>query len=66
MMAAPSPRTNPSRVASKGRDACSGSPLLGDVALMASKQAEVIGESGASVAPAMTTSALPSSMSCAP
>ena len=33
---------------------------------MASKQATVIGEIGASVAPAITTSARPSSMSSAP
>lgn len=64
MTAEPSPSTKPSRSPSKGREACSGSALFGVVALMASKQAEVMGEMGASVAPAITTSAEPSSMSC--
>src|SRR5256714_1469762 len=64
--APPSPSTKPSRCRSKGRDACSGSSLFGDVALMASKQATVIGDSGASAAPATTTSAVPSRISCRP
>lgn len=54
--------TKPLRLASKGREACSGSSLLGDVALMASKQAIVIGDIGESDAPVMQTSARPSSM----
>src|SRR5437879_5700026 len=61
--AAPSPITNPSLLASNGREACSGSLLRAEVALIASKQAMVIGEMGASVAPAITTSASPSSTS---
>ncbi len=48
------------RERSKGREAVSGSSLRGLVALMASKQATVIGEIGASVAPVTITSALPS------
>jgi hypothetical protein len=40
--------------------------LFGEVARMASKQATVIGEIGASVAPATTTSAEPSRTSCTP
>jgi hypothetical protein len=48
MMAAPSPRTNPLRDRSNGREACSASSLRGVVALMASKQATVIGEIGGS------------------
>ena len=48
---------------SNGREACSGSSLRGVVALIASKQATVIGEIGASVAPAIITSALPSRIS---
>lgn len=51
------------REASKGLEAVSGSSLRGEVALMASKQATVIGEIGASVAPAIITSALPSRIS---
>ena len=61
--AAPSPRTRPLRVRSKGRQALSGVSLRGVVAWMASKQAEVIGEIGASVAPAIIMSAVPSRMS---
>ncbi|MBB4686771.1 hypothetical protein BJY18_004256 [Amycolatopsis jiangsuensis] len=53
-------------MASNGLDACSASSLFRDVARIASKHAEVIGDSGASVAPAMTMSAEPSSMSEAP
>src|SRR5437764_2773337 len=56
-MAAPSPRTNPSRLMSNGREACSASSLRGVVALIASKQASVIGEIGASVDPAIMMSA---------
>jgi hypothetical protein len=40
--------------------------LFGEVALMASNAARLIREIGASVAPAMTTSAVPFSMSAAP
>ena len=61
--AAPSPSTKPSRRSSNGREACPGSALFDDVALMASKQATVIGEMGASAAPASTTPAAPSSTS---
>ena len=53
----PSPITNPSRVASNGREACSGSSLRELVARMASKQAIEIGVIGASLAPATTMSA---------
>src|SRR5690606_40424470 len=62
-IAAPSPSTNPSLVRSNGRDACSGSSLRGLVALIASKHATVIGEIGASEAPATITSTAPSRMS---
>jgi hypothetical protein len=54
------------RRASKGLEACSGSALLSVVARMVSKQAIEIGEMGASLAPAITTSASPSSMSWLP
>ncbi len=54
--------TKPLRRSSKGLEACSGSSLSGEVALMASKQAMVIGEIGESDAPAMQTSARPSWM----
>lgn len=64
--APPSPMTNPSRVASNGRDACSGSSLRAEVAWIVSKHASEIGEMGASLAPAMTMSASPSSISWAP
>jgi hypothetical protein len=40
--------------------------LFGEVARIASKHADVMGDSGASVAPAITTSAEFSSMSIAP
>jgi hypothetical protein len=46
--------TKPSRRASKGLEACSGSALLSVVARMVSKQAIEIGEIGASLAPAST------------
>ena len=58
--------TKPSRRASKGLEACSGSALLAVVARMVSKQAIEIGEIGASLAPASTTSASPSSISWLP
>src|SRR3954471_25023922 len=64
-MAAPSPSANPLRVRSNGRAADSGVSLRGVVALIASKQATVIGEIAASEAPAITTSALPSATSSA-
>ncbi len=54
--------TNPSRSASKGREAWAGSSLLGEVALIASKQAMVIGEIGESEAPVTQMSARPSAM----
>lgn len=60
--APPSPITKPSRRESKGREACSGSSLLAEVALIASKHATVIGVIGESDAPAMQTSTRPSSM----
>ena len=44
--APPSPMTNPSRSRSKGREACSGSSLRREVALIGSKQAIEIGEIG--------------------
>src|SRR5690606_41162941 len=50
-MAHPSPRTKPLRVRSNGRDAVAGVSLRGEVALIASKQAEVMGVRGASVLP---------------
>src|SRR5919202_992655 len=58
--APPSPITNPSRSASNGREACSGSSLRDEVALIGSKQAIEIGEIGDSAAPEITMSASPS------
>ena len=55
--APPSPITNPSRSRSNGREACSGSSLRLEVALMGSKHAIEMGEIGDSAAPAMTMSA---------
>jgi hypothetical protein len=52
--------TKPSRLLSKGREACAGSSLFGLVALIASKQAMVIGDIGESEAPATHMSARPS------
>ena len=49
--------TKPSRSRSKGREACSGSSLRWEVALIGSKQAIEIGEIGDSEAPVITTSA---------
>nr|BFE73892.1 hypothetical protein GCM10020092_071930 [Actinoplanes digitatis] len=48
---------------SKGRDAVAGSSCRGVVALIASKQAMVIGEIGASEEPAIMTSTAPSRIS---
>ncbi len=58
--APPSPITKPSRSRSKGREACAGSSLRCEVALIGSKQAIEIGEIGDSEAPVITTSASPS------
>ena len=49
--------TKPSRSRSKGREACSGSSLRWEVALIGSKQAIEIGEIGDSEAPVITMSA---------
>ena len=49
--------TKPSRSRSNGREACSGSSLRCEVALIGSKQAIEIGEMGDSEAPAITMSA---------
>ena len=62
----PSPATNPSRVASKGRDACSGSSLRMDSAFIAAKPARQIGVIAASDPPATITSARPARMSSKP
>ena len=56
----PSPITKPSRSRSNGREACSGSSLRGEVALIGSKQAIEIGEIGDSEAPEITVSTSPS------
>ena len=63
MNAAPSPITKPSRAASKGREASSGSSLRELNAPMRAKAAIVIGVTDASVPPARATSAEPSRMS---
>src|SRR4051794_33649623 len=57
---APSAITKPSRAVSNGRDARSGSSLRLLIAPMRANADTVSGVTGASVAPAMTTSALPS------
>ncbi len=60
-MPQPSPRTNPSRSASNGRDAASGRSLCRlDRQRMTSKAAIVMGEIGASLAPVSMTSTSPS------
>ena len=56
---APSPRTNPSRVASNGRDAVSGESLRFERAPMLASAATPIGTTGASEPPATTTSHSP-------
>src|SRR4051794_25154170 len=56
---APSPRTNPSRFLSQGRDARSGSSLRVDMARIEAKPAIGSGCTTASVLPAITTSARP-------
>ena len=58
-MAAPSPRTKPSRVTSYGREAVSGLSLRVDSARMEPKPASISGWIAASVPPATTTSARP-------
>src|SRR5256886_4466999 len=55
----PSPRTNPSRPLSNGRDAASGSSLRVDIARMAANPASGSGWITASVPPATATSARP-------
>ena len=52
--------TKPSRSRSNGREACAGSSLRREVALIGSKHAIEIGEIGDSAAPAITMSASPS------
>ena len=59
----PSPRTNPSRVASNGRDAVSGESLRLDRAPMFGSAATPIGQTGASEPPVRTTSHSPDRMS---
>src|SRR5690606_5470096 len=58
-MPAPSPMTNPSRSASKGLDALSGSWLRVDRARMAQNPAKASGTKAASVPPVIMTSASP-------
>src|SRR5699024_6759808 len=60
---APSPKTNPSRSASKGRLACSGASLWVDSARMALSPLNIAGVIEASVPPTMTTSASSASSS---
>ncbi len=60
MKPAPSAITNPSRAVSNGRDARAGSSLRVLIAPMRANADTVSGVTGASVAPATTTSALPS------
>ncbi len=57
--AAPSPITNPSRPASKGREAVAGSSLRVDMARMMANAPKQSGASGVSTPPASTTSASP-------
>ena len=59
----PSPRTNPSRVTSNGREADSGSSLRFDKAPMFASAAMPIGTTGASDPPVRTTSHSPDRMS---
>ena len=56
---APSPITKPSRVASNGRDAVSGSSLRSDSACMLAKPPIAIGVTVASEPPVIMTSASP-------
>ena len=56
---APSPMTNPSRVASKGREAVANSSLRVDSAVMFAKPPIAIGVTVASEPPVMMTSASP-------
>ena len=56
---APSPRTNPSRVASNGREAVSGESLRFESAVMLDSAATPIGTTGASEPPVSTTSHSP-------
>ncbi len=60
---APSPKTNPSRVASNGRDAVSGESFRFESAVMFESAATPIGTIGASEPPARTTSHSPVAMS---
>ena len=59
MMPAPSPSTNPSRSASNGRDARSGSSLRCDSVRACTNPATVMPVMQASAPPAITTSASP-------
>src|SRR6266850_3987305 len=61
-MPAPSPHTKPSRPASNGREAFSGSSLRVDMAFIEQKPAMVMGTMMASAPPAIITSASPRSM----
>src|SRR5207302_404624 len=61
-MPAPSPHTKPSRPASKGREAFSGSSLRVDIAFIEQKPAMVSGTMMASAPPAIMMSASPRSM----
>ena len=62
-MPAPSPKTNPSRVRSNGRDAPCGSSFRFESAPMFASAAKAIGRSGASEPPATTTSHSPVAIS---
>ena len=65
-MAAPSPITNPSRPASKGREAWAGSWLRFDSAFMAAKPARPTRVIGASLPPHTTASTRPARMRSSP
>ena len=58
-MPAPSPITNPSRLASNGRDALAGSSLRVDIAFIEQKPATLNGVIAASVPPASIAVASP-------
>ena len=65
-MHAPSPITNPARVASNGRDASVGSSSSATRPRIAQNPARMSGVIGASVPPASTTSACPRRIASAP
>jgi hypothetical protein len=66
IIAPASPITNPSRSASKGREARFGSPLRREIARIAPKPAIPTRDTGASVPPQIITSARPSLIASSP